>query len=225
MPKIQGYKQPTKTSAKAKSSMMKALKAQDSFTLTHIKELIKDAYNLNYPYCGMPDDYKDLVNKPENFDMMSDKAAHTLAAKVEDILSELLLTFPEYTEEESRKKYRDESRKDCVNLSSTHYQYNHARYQFDSNEYEVDKNKKGFEACVNKIFYKYDDRSKEWYDNLYTHLRDSNNFTLELDAEESISISMHISSWSYWSVLKTSLNGEEISSGNCSYKDSEHNRL
>jgi len=230
MPRPSGYKYqaPKKATAKAVSRLRKDLMESNRFTLSEVKTLMEDAHCIQYHYNGINDSMKILLNNPDGFEYHTEKTAKTaktLYEKVYANIHTLINEFPEYVAEQNRIRTRDSYLEDIQNMASLHFPYEYSQYDRLDREYTRDKNIAGWESAIAGIFKKNMDRPSEWYEQLYTHLKDSNNFTLKFDAEESISISMHVSSWSYWVVLTTNFQGEELNSGNCSYRESEHNRL
>lgn len=220
-----GYHQPTKTTAKAKSHILKYLKANDLHTLTAINELLNNGVYYMSKWNGSPDEVLPLLNKPDNLEYHTEKTFNTLTDTLTKRLEEIRDVMPEHIKETDRINTRQSYKEDIRDLQYTHFEHNNAQYAYNSNSYEVNKNRDGWEECIDGIFKKNMDRPSEWYEDLYTHLKEKENFTLTFDAEEYISISSHISSWSYWSVLKTKFKEEDITSGNCSYRASEHNRV
>lgn len=220
------YRAPSKPTAKALSRLRKELKENGDYTLTHIQKLVEEAYWITNYYNGLDKECYILLNKPENYVNLTEKTVDPLYEKVTDNLHTLLNEFPEYVEEQDRIQTRDSYLEDIKNLSGLHFPYEYSQYGGSDREYTRNRNITGWEAAIEGIFKKNLKRKSEWYQDLYTHLKSENkNYALDFDASEHISISMHVSSWSYWVTLKTTFKGEMIESGNCSYRDSEHNRL
>jgi len=216
---------PKACKVKTLSSMVKALKKVDQFDLTHIEKLRKNVYYTRYPYNGLDEEFHPLYTNPENFSCLSEKVATNLSEKVSHSLDELLMMFPAYAAEQERLRVRQSEHVSIENLDSIIFPYIYKQYGGSDSEYTLNKNRSGWVAAIGGLFRNNPNRSIEWYESLYTHLRKPENSKLIFDANESISISMHISSWSFWVVLTTTFQGEELTSGNCSYRDSIHNRV
>jgi len=219
------FNYPKASKPKTLSSAIKALKETNQFTLSHIEKLRNNVYYTKFPYNGLDTDFHPLFNNPENYSYLSEKVATRMSETVSHTLDEMLMQFPEYVAEQKRLKVRINEQEAIENLDSHLFPYVNTQYGGSDAEYTLNKNRSGWVAAIGGLFRNNPNRSIEWYESLYTHLRNPENFKLTFDANESISISMHVSSWSFWVVLTTTFQGEELSSGKCSYRDSIHNRV
>ena len=131
-----GYN-PPRASLKAKGSILKYLKDNDQLNVTHIEKLIYDSYLLQYTWQSLDESYTPFLNKPDGFQNLSEKAGKTLSNKFDTIMTEILMSIPEYAEKINQQNKRNEYIEYCHELGYTHFGYGKGYSDYESNQKQM----------------------------------------------------------------------------------------